>query len=127
MALTVDWANATVSPTATGLLWVEVKLAPRPEGAESEALSKSLGELSEGSEPVVGVHLRGDLIRLHITPRADVAALKRALAAKLDEFADQSEQRTGRARARHAAIEAKRSQAEASASELQSQFRMAPG
>jgi hypothetical protein len=46
MALEVDWDNASVSPTATGLLWVEVEFGPVPEGTESRLLSQALGELS---------------------------------------------------------------------------------
>ena len=53
----------------------------------------------------------------------DVPAVKRILAAKLDEFGDQAEQRLQEARARSAEIEARRAEAEASAPELQAQFR----
>ncbi|HME03401.1 MAG TPA: hypothetical protein VKG38_10285 [Solirubrobacteraceae bacterium] len=123
MVLAVDWESASVSPTATGLLWVEVKVEPIPDGAESELLSAALGELSHESELVDGIQLRGNLIRLHINPGTDVPAVKRILAAKLDEFGDQAEQRLQEARARSAEIEARRAEAEASAPELQAQFR----
>jgi len=125
MVLAVDWESASVSPTGSGLLWVEVKLDPTPEGAESELLAAALSELSHESELVEGIQLRGKLIRLHIDPNTDVHAVKRVLAAKLDEFGDQAEQRLQKARTRSAEIDARRSEAEASASELQAQFRAA--
>ncbi len=126
MGLAVDWGHASVSPTPTGLLWVEVKLDPSLGGAEAELLSTALNELSAESELIEGVHLRGNLIRLHIAPGIDVLAVKRAISAKLDAFADQAGQRLQQAEARSAEIQARRSEAQAAASELQARFRQAP-
>jgi hypothetical protein len=123
VALSVDWDNATVSPTATGLLWIEVAFGPVPDGAELRLLSQALNELSEESGLVEGAHLKGNLIRLHIAPDADVPATKRALAGKLDEYNDQADERLRAAQARSAEIEAKRAKAEAAASEVRAQLR----
>lgn len=125
MALSVDWQNASVSPTATGLLWVEVTFDPLPEGAELGLLSEALGELPRESGLIEGVHLRENLIRLHIATSADVPAVKRALAVKLEEYAEQSDRRLQQAQAQYAEIEARRAQAEASVAEIQAQFREA--
>lgn len=123
MALSVDWENVSVSPTVTGLLWVEVTFGPVPEGAELGLLSEAVGELSKESGLVEGVHLSGNLIRMHIAPDADVPAVKHALAVKLDVFADQADQRLREAQARSAEMEARRAQAEASVAQVQAQFR----
>jgi hypothetical protein len=54
-----------------------------------------------------------------------VPAVKRALAVKLDEYAEQAGQRLQEARTRSDEIEARRAQAEASVAEVQAQFRNA--
>jgi hypothetical protein len=123
MRLSVDWDNATVSPTATGLLWIEVTFGPVSEGAESELLSQALNELPDESGLVEGVHLKGNLIRLHIAPDADVPATKRALARKLDQYSDQAGERLRASEARSAEIEARRNKAQAAVPDVQAQLR----
>jgi hypothetical protein len=122
MALTVDWKEASVSPSGDDLL-VGVTFGPVPKDAEYMLLSQTLGQLSDRSGPIKKIDLSGNAIRLQITANADVQIVQRSVAAKLDEFVALSEQRRRDAESQAAQAEREREQAEATAAEIQARFR----
>jgi len=122
MALTVDWKEASVSPSGDDLL-VGVTFGPVPKDAEYMLLSQTLGQLSDRSGPIKKIDLSGNAIRLQITANADAQVVQRAVAAKLDEFVALSEQRRRDAESQAARAQREREEAEAAAAEMQSRFR----
>ncbi len=122
MALTVDWKEASVSPSGDDLL-VGVTFGPVPKDAEYMLLSQTLGQLSDRSGPIKKIELSGNSIRLQITASADVASVQRSVTAKLDEFLALSERRRRDAESQEAQAQREREQAETVAAEVQARFR----
>ena len=122
MALTVDWKEASVSPSGDDLL-VGVTFGPVPKDAEYVLLSQTLGQLSDRSGPIKKIDLSGNAIRLQITGNADAQRVQRAVAAKLDEFVALSERRRRDAESQAAQAEREREEAEAAAAQMQARFR----
>jgi hypothetical protein len=122
MALTVDWKEASVSPSGDDLL-VGVTFGPVPKDAEYMLLSQTLAQLSDRSGPIKKIDLSGNAIRLQITANADAQSVQRAVAGKLDEFVALSERRRRDAESQAAQAEREREQAEAAAADMQARFR----
>ena len=122
MALTVDWKEASVSPSGDDLL-VGVTFGPVPKDAEYMLLSQTLGQLSNRSGPIKKIELSGNGIRLQITANADVEGVQRSIIAKLDEFMALSERRRRDAETQEAQAQREREQADALAADIQARFR----
>jgi hypothetical protein len=123
--LSVDWKDASVSPTETGLLQVRVFLRDA-KGAEWAALSEVLYGLSREDVPISGVQLSGDQLRFYVSADADIPAVQRAVAAKLDEFSAKSAERQREIRRQAEEMEARRRRAEDAAADAQARFRQPP-
>lgn len=122
MALTVDWKEASVSPSGEDLL-VGVTFGPVPKDAEYMLLSQTLGQLSNRSGPIKKIDLSGNAIRMQIAASADAQNVQRSVAAKLEEFVALSERRRQDAESQAAQAERERERAEAAAADMQSRFR----
>jgi hypothetical protein len=122
MALTVDWKEASVSPSGDDLL-VGVTFAPVPKDAEYMLLAQTLGHLSNRSGPIKKIDLSGNAIRMQITANADAQNVQRSIAAKLDEFVALSERRRRDAESQAAQAQREREEAETTAADMQTRFR----
>lgn len=122
MALTVEWREASVSPSGDDLL-VGVTFGPVPKDAEYMLLSQTLGQLADRSGPIKKIDLSGNAIRLQITANADAQGVQRSVTAKLDEFVALSERRRKDAESQAAQAQREREQAEAAAEQMQARFR----
>ncbi len=122
MALTVEWQEASVSPSGDDLL-VGVTFGPVPKDAEYMLLSQTLGQLADRGGPIRKIDLSGNAIRLQITANADAQGIQRSVTAKLDEFVALSERRRKDAESQAAQAQREREQAEAAAEQMQARFR----
>lgn len=120
----LDWQNAEVSPTETGLLEVAVRVGSLPRGAAIGGLSDALRSLGAPAGPIVSAGARGMDIRLSVSGSADVEAVKSALATRLEKFAEEVETRRGEVEVESAKIAAERAKEEAVAQAMQARFRL---